>query len=1195
MRKILSLFMLLLLTAGFSAKAADEIYAVFNSSTKCITLYYDDQRASRGGVSGWMTEDWRKDVTSVIFDESMKKARPASTTEWFSGFTNLTEIQHLDYLNTSEVMSMNGMFNQCKKLESLDVSTFNTAKVTNMTSMFQYCSALTQLDLSSFNTSKVTSMSAMCSFCSELTTVELRSFDISSVTSLAGMFWACTKLTTINCNADWSTTTANTADMFGYCSKLPNYDSGKTNGEYARPNKSGQIGYFTEKAPEVYARYDAANTTMTLYYGFGSNTKWKSVFPYADITTVVLDESMKDARPTSTNNWFSDFTSLTEIQHLDYLNTSEVTDMSYMFWECSALTQLYLSSFNTAKVTDMSYMFAHCYKLETIELRSFDISSVTDLGGMFYWCSKLKTIRCNADWSTTTANASGMFGYCSSLPNYDAEKTNAEYARPYKDGQKGYFTEKEPVYAVYDAGTKTMTLHHGIGMITDWWDDLPSAEITTVVMDESMKDARPTRTLVWFSNFTNLTEIQHLDYLNTSEVTDMGYMFRGCKKLASLDLKTFNTSKVTDMYGMFDGCDNLASVDVRTFDVTKVTKMDRMFWGCHTLKTIYCGNDWSKTTATSTNMFQGCASIVGENGTLYDGGHLDASYARLDKAGEPGYFALVPGPEIYAVYDDATATMTLYYDNQIATKGGTTDWENDLSIEDVTTVVFDESMKAARPKSTSLWFNYFKRLRDIQHLDYLNTSEVTDMSAMFRNCEKLASVDLRTFDVTKVTNMNSMFYWCSELKTIYCAGDWSKTTATSTDMFTYCIAIVGGNGTVYDSEHVDATYARLDKAGAPGYFALEDGPEIYAVYNDASATMTIYFDNKRAEKGGIPQKKWDDLPYEEIMTVVFDEKIQNARPKSTSGWFYYFSRLREIQHLEYLNTSEVTNMSNMFRNCEKLTTLDLRSFDVTKVTTMNLMFYGCSALKTIYCDGDWSTTTASSTASSTNMFVGCTSLVGGNGTVYDSEHVDASYARLDKAGAPGYFTSSKAITDAKAQLKALIDDMNALYDFAAQYIPASELSSFKTAIEAAEGVYDNPASTLAEVNAAISVAQMTLDDGITTVMTEGKAALKDFVGDKLLPNDNAECKKIVKDAQDKIDALTWDDTKSVTENIAILDPAIKKILEDVDAALAAARSEMGVETIENGRLNDVQKVMRDGRLYIIRDGKMYNAVGAEVK
>ena len=84
-------------------------------------------------------------------------------------------------------------------------------------------------------------------------------------------------------------------------------------------------------------------------------------------------------------------------------NTSNVTDMSYMFEYCSGLTSLDVSSFNTNMVTDMSYMFKGCTSLTSLTLSNFNTSNVTYMDSMFYGCSKLKTIRM-VGCSTDTVN-----------------------------------------------------------------------------------------------------------------------------------------------------------------------------------------------------------------------------------------------------------------------------------------------------------------------------------------------------------------------------------------------------------------------------------------------------------------------------------------------------------------------------------------------------------------------------------------------------------------------------------------------------------------------------------------------------------------------------------------------------------------------------------------------------------------------
>ena len=101
-----------------------------------------------------------------------------------------------------------------------------------------------------------------------------------------------------------------------------------------------------------------------------------------------------------------------------------------------------------------------------------------------------------------------------------------------------------------------------------------------------------------------------------------------------------------------------------------------------------------------------------------------------------------------------------------------------------------------------------------------------------------------------------------------------------------------------------------------------------------------------------------------------------------------------------INTSNVTNMNLMFGNT-KITELDLSNFDTSNVTNMSMMFYSSSNLKTIYASDKFAT---DNVTSSTYMSYGASNLIGGNGTKYNSSHVDKTYARIDKSGTLGYFT-----------------------------------------------------------------------------------------------------------------------------------------------------------------------------------------------
>ena len=596
-------------------------------------------------------------------------------------------------------------------------------------------------------------------------------------------------------------------------------------------------------------------------------------------------------------------------------------------------------------------------------------------------------------------------------------------------------------------------------------------------------------------------------------------------------------------------------------------------------------------------------------------------------------------PKVYVVFDYDAKTMTYFYDNKynmFNTNHRLYDPANGNIFKAssyVETAIIDASMKEAKLTSMGRMF-YGKEYDDAEHLtnlttiiglenlntenvtsmycmfkdceslegkldlSHFNTANVMNMEEMFRGCKALTEIDLRGFNVKNVEYMNSMFYHCEELTAIYSDSDWSKEATSlneSNTMFVGCYKLVGGNGTVYDGNFTEVSYAHPDEDGNPGYFSLAAaGSEIYAVFETATSTLTLYYDNLCVDRGGLTVDKWDELPFDQIIIAELDESMQYARPEDTEYWFYGYTNMTEIKHLNYLNTSEVTSMRYMFRECPKLTSLDLTSFEIdgTKLLNMGSMFFGCAMLRTIFCEGDWSELTASGS----DMFYGCALLTGGNGTTYDSGNVNKAYARVDKDGAAGYFTSKKAWNAAKIKLKASIDDMNALYDFAVQYVPETELASFKSGIEALEAVYNASNATLPEVNAAVSNAQKALTDAIAAIISAGKTSIKDFIGGKLLPGDSEKCKTIIKGAQDQVDALAWNELKSVKKNIDLLNTAIQKILADVDAALAAERLATGMEQAKSQEPKaNSQKLLRNGQLLILRDGKMYNVMGVEVK
>ena len=146
----------------------------------------------------------------------------------------------------------------------------------------------------------------------------------------------------------------------------------------------------------------------------------------------------------------------------------------------------------------------------------------------------------------------------------------------------------------------------------DWrCPDEEDSNVEEVVFDPSFANARPTSTFGWFSNMRYLEHIRSIEYLNTSEVTNMANMFNGCENLYSLDVSHFNTAKVTDMQGMFRNCSYVTNLNMKNFITTRVTDMHNMFSGCQSLSSINVKNFNTANVTNMRGMFSSCGRLMG--------------------------------------------------------------------------------------------------------------------------------------------------------------------------------------------------------------------------------------------------------------------------------------------------------------------------------------------------------------------------------------------------------------------------------------------------------------------------------------------------------------------------------------------------------------------------------------------------------
>ncbi|WP_455051290.1 BspA family leucine-rich repeat surface protein, partial [Leyella stercorea] len=162
---------------------------------------------------------------------------------------------------------------------------------------------------------------------------------------------------------------------------------------HAFAQKAESYAVFTKATNTLRFKHDTNKPNRAFALNDGENAPgWYDKLNVNTIEKVIFDASFANARPTSCYKWFDGCKNLTTIDGIEYLNTENVTNMSGMFRDCSALTTLNVSNFDTKNVTNMSGMFRDCSALTTLNVSNFDTKNVTNMSGMFRDCSALTTL-----------------------------------------------------------------------------------------------------------------------------------------------------------------------------------------------------------------------------------------------------------------------------------------------------------------------------------------------------------------------------------------------------------------------------------------------------------------------------------------------------------------------------------------------------------------------------------------------------------------------------------------------------------------------------------------------------------------------------------------------------------------------------------------------------------------------------------
>ena len=433
-------------------------------------------------------------------------------------------------------------------------------------------------------------------------------------------------------------------------------------------------------------------------------------------------------------------------------------------------------------------------------------------------------------------------------------------------------------------------------------------------------------------NFKGIKQLQKVYYLNASAVTDMSFMFNGCSNLTYINADNLVHSGVTTLAYLFATCANLESIDVSSWDTSNVTNMDRIFASCFKLSSIVGVDSWDVSKVKNFSLAFSYTSIES----------LDVSNWKTSSVTSMG-----------SMFQNCSSLTSL-----------------DVSKWDTSSVTTIYSMFTSCSSLTSLDVSNWK------------TSSVTNMSDMFRMCSGLTSLDISGWDIQETCVTDRLIYQMGSNFTNFKWGNWRHSfdisrvnTLTSEcikDLLANLATVTGGQTLTLGSTNLaKVSTADILAAQLKGW-TIDGASNTTVVF----ATDTISENNTVTECGIQLTDANRNTRINEVLGAytactklyLFDD----GTVTSLASLFMHNSTYRDrVTAVEIMSGffKNLTLTDHMFIYC-KMTSLDLRNFDVSSITDMNSMFYGCNMLTSLDVS-NWDT---SSVTKMNGMFYGCTSL-----------------------------------------------------------------------------------------------------------------------------------------------------------------------------------------------------------------------------
>ena len=392
-----------------------------------------------------------------------------------------------------------------------------------------------------------------------------------------------------------------------------------------------------------------------------------------------------------------------------------------------------------------------------------------------------------------------------------------------------------------------------------------------------------------------------------------------------------------------------------------------------------------------------------------------------------GSHAFAQEAESYAVFDEATNTLTFKHDNNkpvgaFALNEGDNapGWykpNNDGSNANIIKkVVFDASFANARPTSCYKWFYDCTNLTTIEGIEYLNTENVTNMGWMFSNCEALTILDVSKFDTKNVTNMRYMFSICFALTTLDVSNFDTQNVTNMSNMFSDCSALTTLDLSNFDTKNVtdmswmfsfDTALITIYASDKFVTTACEEGQNMFKDCTNLVGAVP-YDENKRGkEMANCTTGYFTDKASKVAESyAVFDEatntltfKHDTNKPagafalnegENTPGWYKpnddgsNANIIKKVIFDASFANARPTSCYKWFCGCQDLTNIEgIEYLNTENVTNMNGMFYACLALTTL----DIANFDTKNVTNMSHMFNGCYTLTTLDVSNFDTQKV----------------------------------------------------------------------------------------------------------------------------------------------------------------------------------------------------------------